>query len=198
MNLITTVNSKLGGSIAQLNMPYGLSCRDDAPCKDICYYTHGNMAFTNVRESHKNKLELYKKNPKDFFNQLDAELRMIIYKYFRYHSAGDIPDEMYLELMCKLARKHRETRFLCFTKKYELVNDYLNKHIKPSNLILCLSNWGEWRVDNPHNLPTSWVDFGNTEGIPEFAYECSGNCGDCPGTHCWHMRNGDAVVFHKH
>ena len=198
MNIITTKNSKLGGQIAQVNMPYGLSCREDAPCFPICYCNHGNMAFKNVRNSHMKKYEMYKANPIGFFAQIDAELTMIPYKYFRWHSSGDIVDEQYLDLMCKLARKHKETHFLCFTKKYELVNEYLNHHRKPKNLVLCLSNWAEWRADNPHNLPTSWVDFGETEGIPEFAYPCSGNCGECEGIHCWHMRNGDSVVFHKH
>lgn len=101
--------------------------------------------------------------------------------------------------MCKLARKHKETHFLCFTKKYELINGYLDTHRKPSNLVICLSNWGEWKVENPHNLPESYVDFGKgNEGIPEFAYECSGHCDTCPGTHCWHMKKGDSVMFHKH
>lgn len=198
MGIITTTNSKLGGMIAQANMPYCVSCRPDAPCFLECYCNKGNMAFKNVRNSHMKRYQLYKENPKGFFEMISAELKMVPYKYFRWHSSGDIVDEQYLDLMCKLARKHKETHFLCFTKKYELVNGYLNNHRKPSNLVICLSNWGEWKADNPHNLPTSWVDFGNTGGIPEFAYECSGNCGECPGTHCWHMKNGDSVVFHKH
>lgn len=198
MNIITTTNSKLGGRIAQVNMAYGITCRPDAPCFKQCYCNHGNMAFNSVRNSHQKRYEMYKENPKAFFGQIDNELKFVSYKYFRWHSAGDIPDMQYLDLMCKLARKHKETHFLCFTKKYELVNEYLDTHRKPSNLVICLSNWGEWRAENPHNLPTSWVDFGETEGIPEFAYECTGNCGECSGTHCWHMKNGDSTVFHKH
>lgn len=198
MKLITTTNIKLGGSIAQMNMPYALSCRPDAPCFQDCYCTHGNMAFKKVRESHMKKLELYKDNPKAFFGLLSVELTMVPYRYFRWHSSGDIPDTTYLDLMCKLARKHKETKFLCFTKKYEMVNEYLDSHRKPANLVICLSNWGEWRVKNPHNLPTAWVDFGGTEGIPKKAHECSGNCGDCENTHCWNMKKGQSVVFHKH
>ena len=199
MNLITTVNTKLGGSIAQLNMPYGASCRKDAPCYKECYCNHGNMRFDKVRKSHMDKYEMYKRNPEAFFEQISYELDMTPFKFFRWHASGDIVDAKYLELMCKLARRHKGTRFLCYTKKYELVNEYLEHHRKPSNLVLCLSNWGQWKPENPHNLPTSYVDFGKgDEGIPEFAYPCSGNCGECKGTHCWFMHYGDSVCFHKH
>lgn len=199
MNLITTTNVKLGGSIGQLNMPYIVSCRKHAPCSEDCYCSHGNMQFPNVRQSHMEKFEMYKRNPVAFFEQISYELEMTPFKYFRWHASGDIVDAQYLDLMCKLARKHKETHFLCYTKKYELVNKYLDHHRKPSNLVICLSNWGTWRPENPHNLPMSYVDFGHgDEDIPEFAYPCNGNCGACEGTHCWHMHKGESVVFHKH
>ena len=182
-----------------MNMPKGLSCRPNAPCAKGCYCNKGNMVMPTVVKGQKTRYELYLKNPVGFFAKLSGELDMIPFKYFRWHSSGDIVDEQYLDLMCKLARKHKSTHFLCFTKKYELVNEYLNHHKKPSNLVLCLSNWGAWKVENPHNLPTSHVDFKKgTENIPEFAYECPGHCYECPGTHCFHMRQGDSVVFHKH
>ena len=197
-NLLTMHNSKLGGKIPQLNMPYGLSCRPDAPCYKECYANKGNLAFPNTKASHKEKLFLYQSDPKKFFKMIDAEMNFVSYKYFRYHSSGDIVDEQYLDLMCWLARKHKETKFLCFTKKYELVNEYLNHHRKPANLVLVLSNWGDWRVENSHNLPMSFVDFGNTEGIPEKAFKCTGHCAACDNQHCWQMNKGDSVVFHKH
>lgn len=202
-NLLTFANMKLGGNIPQLNMPYVTSCREDAPCFKDCYCKKGNMIMPSVRKSHANKFALYKQNPRAFFSQIDNELKFAKYKYFRYHASGDIVDEQYLSLMCWLARRHKETLFLCFTKKYELVNAYLEHHIKPTNLILVLSNWGEWKVNNPHNLPESFVDFSATKnaidsGIPQFAYECNGSCANCEGHHCWHMKKGDSVFFHKH
>lgn len=200
MRLITTSNTKLGGKIAQLNMPQGVTCEVDVPCRENgCYCLKGNMVFPNVRNSHMQKYQAYIANPVAFFQEISSELDWEPFKYFRWHSSGDIVDEQYLDLMCKLARKHKTIHFLCFTKKYKLVNNYLNTHKKPSNLVICLSNWGTWRVENPHNLPESFVDFGNgDENIPEFAYECPGHCDQCPGTHCFHMRKGDSVMFHKH
>ena len=198
MNIITTQNSKLGGMIAQVNMPYLTTCRDDAPCKNGCYCAKGNLNYPSVKKSHMDKYNLYKKNPEAFFNMIDAELNMIPYKFFRWHSSGDIPDVQYLDLMFKLARKHKETRFLCFTKKDYLVNGYLElKKRKPSNLVIVLSHWDMWHPYNPFNLPESYVDFGHGN-IPEMVYQCGGSCADCPGTHCWFMHYGDKVVFEKH
>lgn len=199
MDIITTKNDKLGGYIAQVNMEKGTTCRPDAPCFKGCYCNHGKMNCPTVKKGHQIRYELYKANPIGFFAKLSNELDWQPFKYFRWHSSGDIVDEQYLDLMCKLARKHRTTHFLCFTKKYELVNQYLDTHRKPSNLVICLSNWGTWRVENPHHLPESFVNFGKgNEDIPEFAYECPDSCADCPGTHCWHMKNGDSVVFKQH
>ena len=157
------------------------------------------MAWSNTRNAHLKRYELYKANPIGFFDKISKELDMMPFKYFRWHASGDIVDPMYLELMCKLARKHKNTHFLCFTKKYELVNKYLEHHKIPSNLVVCLSNWGTWHPDNPHGLPESFVDFGRgDENLPAFGYECTGHCGTCPGTHCWHMKKGDGVIFKKH
>lgn len=207
MDILTMVNTKLGGKIPQLNMPSVFcrisSCRDNPPCAgNICYCHKGNMAIPNVRESHAKKMELYLENPQAFFDKIYAEMSMANYKFFRYFSSGDIVDEQMFGLMCKLARKCKETRFLCFTKKYEIVNEYLNNHVKPSNLVVVLSSCGEWIPPNPHNLPTSWIAFGDERDnfIPQNANECPGSCGECVNTseHCWRMRKGESVYFHKH
>ena len=153
-------------------------------------------------QSHFEKLQRFNEDPKGFFEQLYYELQLVPYKYVRYHSSGDIVNEQYLEGMFWLARRCPNTYFLCFTKKYEMVNNYLDHHRKPKNLVITLSNWGDWLADNPHNLPTSWVRFGQESDslIPKNAMECNGFCGDCVFTnsHCWRMQKGDSVVFKKH
>lgn len=198
---ISTKNKKLGECIPTINLPAGASCREDAPCYKYCYAKHGKMAMKNPKECYQKNLDSYIKCPDAFFGIIDATLNMIPYKYFRYHSAGDIPDEKYLDLMCKLARKHKETQFLCFTKKYEIVNNYLDNHKKPKNLVLVLSNWGDWVCPNPHKLPTAWVDLKNqTCLIPSDANHCSGYCGDCVNTDgsCWKLKKGESIVFKQH
>lgn len=193
--------SKLGYAICTVNLPAVVTCREDAPCFKDCYAKRGNFGFKNVKTSLQKNLDVFEKEPQTFFDVLSYQLSMAPYRFFRWHSSGDIVNERYLEGMFWLARKHKKTKFLCFTKKYELVNEYLCKHKKPSNLILVFSNWKEWKCDNPHNLPTAWVDFPGLDlDIPENTIKCSGFCGECVNTssNCWKMKNGDAVVFKKH
>ena len=192
--------SKLGSAIATVNLPACITCRPDAPCFKYCYARKGNFVYKTVKSGIEKNYEAYLNNPKGFFDVIDAELTMIPYKFFRWHSSGDIPCEDYLDRMCKLARKHKETRFLCFTKRFEMVNEYLDHHRKPSNLVLVFSNWKDWKCDNPHNLPTAWVKFNEETEIPTNANECPGFCGECAKTNnsCWALQNENAVYFKKH
>lgn len=199
---ISNTVSKLGVGIGTVNLPAITTCRMDAPCKKGCYACKGNFMYTNVKTSLQKNLDAFIEDPDRFFTVLHNQLEMIPYKFFRWFSSGDIVNERFLEGMCWLARKHKGTQFLCFTKKYELVNEYLNHHRKPKNLILVFSNWGNWVCDNPHNLPTAWVEFGTESDnlIPDNANLCGGSCATCVNTseHCWRMQRGDAVKFHKH
>lgn len=194
--------SKLGVGIGTLNLPAITTCRKDAPCKKGCYACKGNFAFSTVQKGLQRNLDSYLENPDRFFSVLHNQLEMVPFRFFRWFSSGDIVDSRFLEGMCWLARKHKATQFLCFTKKYELVNEFLEHHRKPRNLIIVFSNWGKWICENPHNLPTAWVEFGTESDnmIPEYATLCGGNCGECVNTseHCWRMQKGEAVKFRKH
>lgn len=199
---ISNAVSKLGIGIGTINLPAVSTCRADAPCRKGCYACKGNFTYKTVKSGLQKNLDAFIEDPNKFFNILHNQLEMIPYKFFRYHSSGDIVNERYLEGMCWLARKHKGTQFLCFTKKYELVNKYLNSHRKPKNLVIVLSNWGEWVCDNPHNLPTAWVEFGTETDklIPENSIKCHGKCAECINTseHCWRIQKGESVYFHKH
>ena len=199
---ISVANSKLGMAIPTINLPYGTTCRKDAPCFKECYANKGRMKYKNFVNCASENLETYYQNPELYFQVIDNHLEMIPFKFFRWHSSGDIPDMQYLHLMCKLARKHKQTQFLCFTKKYEIVNNYLDSKKRiPKNLVIVFSNWGDWICPNPYNLPTAWVELkGQTCLIPNTANECSGYCGDCCNTKssCWNLKKGESVVFKQH
>lgn len=194
--------SKLGIGIGTVNLPAIITCRENAPCRKGCYACKGNFIYSNVQKSLQKNLDAFNEDADRFFSVLDSQLNMVPFKFFRWHSSGDIVNERYLEGMCWLARRHKGTQFLCFTKKYEIVNEYMVNHKKPKNLILVFSNWGAWTCDNPHNLPTAWVEFGNENDklIPANANKCGGNCATCVNTseHCWFLQKGQAVFFHKH
>lgn len=198
---VSTKISKLGEGIATVNLPAVVTCRCDAPCAEQCYARKGNFCYSTVKNGLQKNLEAYLENPDRFFDVINYQLKMIPYRFFRWHSSGDIVDKRYLEGMVWLAEQHPNTRFLCFTKKYEIVNDFLNEKEKPENLILVLSNWKDWQCENLHGLPTSWVRFPKEEYyIPENANECPGYCGECVNTSssCWSLKYGESVCFKKH
>ena len=199
---ISTTNSKLSGEIPSINLPAIKTCRADAPCKHLCYATKGNFTFPNVKESHIHNLACFVNDPKKYFDDIIKYLNgLVSYRFFRYHSSGDIVNEEYFEGMIRVAKKCKTTKFLCFTKKFEIINEYLDNGGKiPSNLHIVFSAWDkDFNVPNPHNLPVTYVDFNNSElnpKIPELAIPCTGSCPECLA--CWSLKKGQSVVFHQH
>lgn len=104
--------SKLGENILSLSLPPKLTCRRDAPCANKCYACKGRFIFSNCKKNLEDNWNFYRENPNAFFEQIYYQLSMVNYKYFRYNVSGDIPDDEYLKLMCKLARVVSRTNFL--------------------------------------------------------------------------------------
>ena len=200
---ISKTNSKLGGFIPSINLPAGLTCRADAPCQKGCYAKKGNFTYKNVKQSLLNNLEVFNNSPEDYFNQIINELNNgdITYKFFRWHSSGDIVNLEYLKGVIRVAEACPQTKFLCFTKKFMLVNMYLefNPNI-PENLHIVFSAWDkDFKVNNPHNLPVTYVNFKDSSKnpeIPEYAIPCVGKCYECKA--CWSLTKGQSVVFNQH
>lgn len=134
----------------------------------------------------------------------DVMIAAFCSRFFRWHSSGDIPDENYLSMMVDLAQQLPHTNFLCFTKKFELVNHYLDNHKSfPKNLSMVLSAWGSSFIpENPYNLPVAYVRFrkGDQGFIPDDAIKCNGYCGECTltGDSCWDLKPGQSVCFNEH
>lgn len=108
----------------------------------------------------------------------------------------------YLIRMTDIAACNPHCQILCFTKKYELVNEFIdNKGVIPENLHLVFSKWKGLEMPNPHNLPEAHVLYrdGSTTARND-AIPCGGNCTTCAltGVGCWELKNGQQVIFHEH
>lgn len=160
---ISISNSKLGDKIPSLNLPAVKTCRADAPCKKGCYACKGTWLYPNVQNSLNNNLKEFLADSEKFFNDIIKWINNddITYKFFRWFSSGDIVNKKFFEGMIKTAKICKDTKFLCFTKKFEIVNDYLSSNKKiPSNLKIVFSAWDNtFKVENPHNLPMTYVFF---------------------------------------
>ena len=120
----------------------------------------------------------------------------------RVHVSGDIPDITYLIRMVDVAQRNQHCQILCFTKKYELVNDYLSGGaVLPSNLHMILSAWTGLEMQNPFLLPEAHVRYrdGSTTARDD-AKLCGGNCTECACTDdgCWTLQRGEQVIFNEH
>lgn len=201
---ISTSVTKLGTAIPCVNLPPVITCRADAPCAKCakegggCYAMKGHFAFPKVKASLMNNLKAYRENPTLYFETIATTAQN--FRRFRYHSAGDIVDYNYLVGMCKAARKAKGCDFLCFTKKYELVNQFVSDgHRIPKNLHIVFSTWEDFIPENPYNFPTTWVKFADerrNEKMPKNAIPCGGKCSTC--SICWNLKKGQAVYFKKH
>lgn len=123
-------------------------------------------------------------------------------RFFRFHVSGDIPDMSYLVRMVQVASRQTHCQILCFTKRFELVNAYLDEGNQlPANLHLIFSGWPGLTMQNPYDLPEAHVRFkdGTTTARPG-AIPCGGNCADCARTDegCWVLQNGQQVIFDEH
>lgn len=199
MSVTSTNNAKVGENILTASMPVGITCRGNAPCllNMECYGLRGNLAFKNYKQSMLNNLRLYKENPEGYFKTIDTQLTLVPYRYFRWFVTGDIPDEKFFnEIMVGLAIEHPGTKFLAFTKKYEIVNEWITENGKlPENLVIILSSWDFFIPENPYDLPMSFVRFkekGRNSKIPADAIKCPGRCESCvqAGSGCWNLKEG--------
>ena len=201
---ISLTNSKLGDKIPSLNLPVEGTCRGDAPCKKSgCYALKGNWVYPNVKAALQENLKEFFENPDKFFDDIINWINNgdVSYKFFRWFSSGDIVSYKFLKGMVKVANACPQTKFLCFTKKFSIVNAYLEMFEElPKNLHVVFSGWDkDFKVDNPFNLPTTYINFkdkSKNADIPEYAIPCTGSCKSCKA--CWSLEKGQSVYFNQH
>ena len=204
MNIsISKAVAKLGPSIPSISLTPALSCRKDAPCASGCYAKKGNFKYEKVKNCYLKNYNFYMDHPQEYFKEIISFLNdgLVSYKYFRWHTAGDIVDNAYLLGMIETAKKCKNVKFLCFTKKFNLINEFLSQGNKiPNNLHIVFSAWhNAFKVNNPYNLPVAYVFFKRKElnpDIPELALPCSGDCSNCLA--CWSLKKGQSVYFNQH
>lgn len=196
---ISPGNAKLG-NIPSVSLPAGQTCRSDCECGKKCYAKKLERLRPAVRKAYQHNYELLQNNPDIYWREIEAQIMMS--RFFRFHVSGDIPDNVYLAHMIDIAERNKHCDILCFTKKYDLINEHLEFGGSiPKNLHIILSGWVGLKMSNPFNLPEAHVRYRNGETTArDDAMECGGNCTDCLLTEggCWTLENGEQVVFNEH
>lgn len=190
-------NRKMG-EIPSVSLPACVTCNPEAPCFNGCYAAKIERIYKTAAAAYQRNLDILQYNPAGYWLQVKEAATTS--KYFRYHVSGDIPDMDYFLNMLLLARLIPDTKFLAFTKQYNIVNEYLDGGGSiPENLKIIFSNWGSWKCNNPYNLPQCEVIFKDNKPADNWKI-CGGNCTECAcrGVGCWELKNNETIAIYKH
>lgn len=198
---VSKSNSKIG-KVLNVSLTPIKSCRCGAPCIKDCYAcNHAYRLYPGTRKAWDRNLAAFWENPDEYFFQIYRAIkRAKSFKLFRWHVGGDIPVVDYLHGMVVIARAFPNVKFLCFTKQYEMVEEFKTNEKIPKNLTIVFSAWPGLRLPKgcEKYRPIAWMRDGKDPDsrIPKKAQECPGGCDKC--MKCFGLKPGQSVVFDKH
>lgn len=196
---ISNGNSKMGPVASVSLLPFitcPACCRDT--CGTECYAAKIALLYSTVRESYAKNTALALHDPARFWEDVRHAARAV--RYFRFHVSGDIPSAEYFSEIVKTAEMIPGTEFLIFTKRFQIVNSWIDAgNAIPGNLHILFSGWTNLQPENPHKLPETNV-FDKLNPPRESWKQCGGNCFNCAcrGVGCWTACPGDTIAFRKH
>ena len=195
-------NSKMG-RVMSVSLPPIKSCGASLPCFKGCYAAKLSRLRPVVRAAWESNWQLVTTDRGRYFGDVAEAIWTppTPPALFRWHVAGDIVDYDYLRRMYVMSERFQDTKFLAFTKKYDLLGLTVKERRKmPANLSIILSMWPGLGVPPSvfERFPKAWMrDKRNPDPrIPKDAVTCDGGCEKC-GL-CWGMGPKDSVVFDKH
>ena len=186
-------NSKIG-KVANVSLPPVRSCGNCEGCWEECYARPAYRQYPSTKASWDDNWRMVCTDRPAYWRMIREYIERKAPTLFRWHVAGDIPDQGYLDEMVVIAKQYPKTKFLVFTKMYGL--EYTGA-IACENLSVVLSAWPGQKIQRTLELPVAWMQDGTETRIPKDAIECSGHCDDCGM--CWSLAElGRDVYFHIH
>ena len=194
---ISKGNVKMGAVASVSLLPF-LTCpgRCKGTCGRECYAAKIANLRASVLKSYARNTALYLLRPDLYWAGVKYAVKGC--RFFRFHVSGDIPTAAYFQEMVNTALDNPHCQILAFTKRYEIVNAWINENGElPGNLHILFSGWEDMAPVNPHSLPETNV----YEQEPDESWLlCGGNCFECGcrGVGCWQAQKGDIIAFKKH
>lgn len=200
---ISDGNSKMGKVASVSLLPY-ITCpaRCHHTCAGKCYAAKLCAFRKESLNAYAHNTALAMLNPDLFWKQVDAAAA--VNRFFRFHVSGDILNADYFNRMVNVAINNPHCEILCFTKRYEIVNAWIDENgALPENLHLLFSAWTGLQPVNPHSIPETNVFGGSKKNFIEPSEDwklCGGNCETCAcrGVGCWQAKQGDTIAFKLH
>lgn len=201
VSISVSLGNRKVGLTPSISLPPVKTCPKGAPCYRKCYAARMIKYRKGVKDSYESNLEAYEFDSEKYFLAISKFARS--FRFFRWHVSGDIPSCEYLAGMVRVACECTGTLFLCFTKQYDIVNDFAERNRIPENLVVVFSAWDGLEMSNPNEFPCAYVIPKRTSEVipfPANAFVCSGSCDSCTDEshHCWTMKRGDSVAFPEH
>jgi len=193
---ISNGNSKLG-KIPNISLTPIKSCGNCSHCKNDCYALKAYRMYPSVKNAWDINYDLVSSSAQNrarFFIDISQYLRKKRPSFFRWHVAGDILDQKYLNSMISTAENYPQVKFLALTKMFHL--DYSKT---PDNLSIVFSMWTGQRKPRTKKgvAGFAWYQDGTENRVPDSAIECPGKCDSCGM--CFDIAKiGGNVVFNKH
>ena len=193
---ISKGNTKMGKVPSFSTMP-GKTCSKLAcrTCLKECYAMKAVRKYKETRNAYTRNTRLALDHREELFSQLGTFLARKNPEFFRFHVAGDIPDQDYLDRMYQIARDNPDTSFLAFTKRY-----YLTYAKRPKNMTIVFSAWPGVKFHRKRGIPVAWmVDKAGVEQrhLNRNVIWCPGHCETCGM--CWALPQlGLDVCFPQH
>lgn len=217
---VSTRNSKIGNGIYNVSLLPG--CRllrkkdgtllSNIPgtcggccenCEDCCYalrYTiyHHNTCILAYQDN--TLLALY--DPDRYWGELQSYIDNGVVAIFRFHVAGEIPNEDYLVRLIKFSIKNPDVKFYIYTKRFAWVEKHSDE--VPFNLHILVSIWHK-NYDNPKGFAEFIYDDGTDPEVAALphcpAVDKNGNetgitCARCK--HCPNAKRGDRIAVYAH
>jgi len=196
---ISDKNAKMGAVASVSTLPF-ITCpaRCAHSCGAYCYAAKIARLRKNVLQAYAKNTALLLDKPGVFWAQVESAIMGL--RFFRFNVSGDMINADYFKNVAEIAARQSHCKILIFTKRYEIVNAYIeNGGTIPENLQVVFSGWENLKPINPHGLPESNVIMPGAD-IPADWKTCGGNCFECfcRGVGCWELKPGETIAFRLH
>ena len=215
LHLSTKGNTKTG-PVAAFNLPIEQTCNHACECYSTgaCYACGGFYQYKSNMFLYAENLKYFLTVDSDtFVSEMVKEILKSGLRIFRWFTCGDIVNYRFFECMIKVASRLPFVTFWSYTKKYAIVNKYIDQNginSIPGNLTIIFSHWLNnngtyFPMDNKYNMPTSeFIPFGKEELLKEVNHVCPCsdpdifvNCVNCTNP-CYKLKPGMSMALCEH
>lgn len=217
IHLSTAGNAKTG-PVAAFNLPVELTCDHRCECykNKVCYACGGCYRYKSNQFGYTENLKFFlTHSDQEFIDTIVMEVLRSGLRVFRWFTCGDIVNYRFFDCMMRIAKMLPFVTFWTYTKKYNIVNRWLDNHggIKalPANFTsVIFSHWmnkdgSYFPMNNKYNMPTSeFIPYGKEDLLKNVTHVCPCsdpdifvNCVNCPNP-CYKLKPGQSMALCEH